>query len=165
MALPVKVHSQLSEGPLVRGLLLGLGSSKVIQTAENSLPQRCSERSWPNPNPNPNNWNLGQDLWALGQVNPRTTGRMPLWMIVASYCFSEAVALAAVIATAHCACDCRPQWGKPMRRRFENSTGPRDLYLLLFCSKMGHQLHVRGSVFPPKLKFLPLPDWIFGPDG
>jgi len=45
----VMVHSQLSEGPLVRGIVLG--SSKVIQTAKNSLPQRCSEKSWPNPNP------------------------------------------------------------------------------------------------------------------
>ena len=30
-----RVHSQLSEGPLVGGLVLGLGSSKVIQTAKN----------------------------------------------------------------------------------------------------------------------------------
>jgi len=43
-AVPVTqtVHGQLSDGPLVQGL--GLGSSKVIQTAK-TLPQRCSERS------------------------------------------------------------------------------------------------------------------------
>ena len=68
------VHSQLSEGLLVRGLVLGLwlGSSKVIQTAKNSLPQRCSERSWPNPNPNPNNRNLGQ-------MEPRTSEPSDNW--------------------------------------------------------------------------------------
>ena len=72
------VHSQLSEGPLVRGLVLGLGyghpNTSKLQKKLTSPKVFREVLSNPNPNPNPkpkpNNWNLGQ-------VNPRITGRTP----------------------------------------------------------------------------------------
>ena len=86
------VHSQLSEGPLVRELVLGLGHPNCKKT---SLPQRYSERSWPKSNPN--NWNLGQvdpltsepsDNWADTVWHSRSWTycvQWPLWLLISQF--------------------------------------------------------------------------------
>jgi len=55
------VHSQLSEGPLLRNVIV----------------QILKFDAKPNPNPSPNPNPMPYDNWNLGQVNPRTTGRTP----------------------------------------------------------------------------------------
>ena len=64
------------------------------------------------------------------------------------------VALAALNTTMHCACESRAQWNETMWHRLTIQPDSVTFDLWPLCPKIGCQLHDRGNIFPPNLKFL-----------